>query len=257
MERTLNDGFMKAFKELNQARDFQERMKRNTKMDLRVISPELFSKSFFHQRLSPLVRDYVKMLYDASVSSSDGLVGLMMELSAYGCCKVCAEAQDKPNKVYICDFTSTKSMVLPSSPSDYSQLLHCVSVLTRDTELLNIRHINQHKSAKAKTHQKTDTLLQKLRKTFEDENTEMVGKFIAVLVWMLQTKYMNKYRNVHNSVAVSHDFNTETMLLKSNPTPTPQIPQETAEIVETVEEETEETIQPLEPEDIPDSWEDL
>lgn len=265
MSATFEQSFVNTIKELNGAKAYYEKMKRNSTMDINVISPQTMSKSFFNQRLKAGTRQYVQMIYDASVTTRLGLVGVMGSLSSLESCIVYREADYKPEKVYICDMKSTKTMTLPSTTADFVKLHQCVCALVMDTELLSVQYINHHKSIKTKTHQSSEGFLTNLRKNVVNGNEQAIGNFAAVLVWMLDTKFMNKYLNVHNSAAATRDYNNETMLYKSNPIPPPQV--EVVNPVRVVEEEEEEEKKPhtsendglfvQNEEDIPDSWEDL
>lgn len=265
MSATFEQSFVNTIKELNGAKSYYEKMKRNHTMDMRVISPQTMPKSFFNQRLKAGTRQYVQMIYDASVTNRHGLVGVMGSLSSLETCVVYREADYKPEKVYICDMKSTKTMTLPSTTSDFVKLHQCVCALVMDTELLSVLYINHHKSMKTKTHQSSEGFLTNLRKNIANGNEQAIGNFAAVLVWMLDTKYMNKSLNVHNSAATSSDYNHETMLFKSNPVPPPptqQVVQEenpnrvSEEEEVTADKKTDAVFEQAE-EDIPESWEDL
>ena len=261
MSATFEQSFVNTLKELNGAKSYYERMKRNSTMDMGVISPKNMSKSFFNQRLKPGTRQYIQMIYDASVCSKSGLVGVMGSLSSLRTCVVLREAEHRPEKVYICDMKSTKTMTLPATTSDFVKLHDCVCSLVMDTEMLSVSFINHHKSLKTKTHQSSEGFLNNLRKNISNGNEQAIGNFAAVLVWMLDTKFMNKYINVHNSAAMSCDFNHETMIFKSNPIRVAEqnLPRIEEEEHEEAEEEEEKPIPILiqNEEDIPDSWEDL
>lgn len=264
MSTTFEQSFVNTIKELNGAKSYYEKMKRNSTMDMHVISPQTMSKSFFNQRLKASTRQYVQMIYDTSVTSSNGLVGVMRSLSSLEVCFVYRESNYKPEKVYICGMKSTKTMTLPSTTADFVKLHQCVCALVMDTEMLSVQYINNHKSFKTKTHQSAEGFLTNLRKNIVNGNEQAIGNFAAVLVWMLDTRFMNKYLNIHNSAAATSDFNNETMIYKSNPIPPPQV--ETANTVRVEEEKEEEeaekpVVEPLfiqqNEEDIPDSWEDF
>jgi hypothetical protein len=261
MSTTFEQSFVNTIKELNGAKAYYQKMKRNSPLDMRVISPQSLSKSFFNQRLKPGTRQYIQMIYDASVTNRRGLVGVMGSLSSLQTCLVYRETDHTPEKVYICDMKSTKTMTLPATTADFVKLHDCVCSLIMDSEQLSVHFINHHKSIRVKTHQCSEGFLGNLRKNVTNGNEQAIGGFAAVLVWMLETKYMNKNISVHNSCAISSDYNHETMLFKSNPIPPP--PQVTEVNPVRVEEEPvkEEAAEPLcaqqNEEDIPDSWEDL
>ena len=264
MSTTFEQSFVNAFKELNGAKSYYEKMKRNSAMDMHVISPQSMSKSFFNQRLKASTRQYVQMIYDTSVTSSNGLVGVMRYLSSLDVCVVYRESDYKSEKVYICDMKSTKTMTLPSTTADFVKLHQCVCALVMDTEMLSVQYINNHKSFKTKTHQSAEGFLTNLRKNIVNGNEHAIGNFDAVLVWILDTRFMNKYLNIHNSAAATSDFNNETMIYKSNPIPPPQV-EEVIHVRVVEDEEEEEKPQVAEnnglfvqnEDDIPDSWEDL
>ena len=188
----------------------------------------------------------------------------MRYLSSLEVCVVYRESDYKPEKVYVCDMKSTKTMTLPSTTADFVKLHQCVCALVMDTEMLSVQYINNHKSFKTKTHQSAEGFLTNLRKNIVNGNEQAIGNFAAVLVWMIDTRFMNKYLNIHNSAAATSDFNNETMIYKSNPIPPPQV-EEVILVRVAEDEEEEEKPQVAEnnglfvqnEDDIPDSWEDL
>lgn len=269
MSTTFEQSFINTIKELNGAKAYYEKMKRNSILDLRVISPQFMSKSFFNQRLKASTRQYLQMIYDASTTSSRGLVGVIKLFSVRGDCVVHREASYKPEKVYICDMKSTKTMTLPSTSDDFVKLHHCVCALVMDTELLSVQYINHHKSIKTKTHQSSEGLLTNLRKNVVNGNEQAIGNFAAVLVWMLDTKYMNMNLKIHTSAVAQSELNYETMLFKSNPVATspPQVTDINPIRVDDVEETPENGAAACDhsntsffqqnEDEIPDSWEDF
>lgn len=258
--------FTSVFSELNSAKVSAERNdKRRGVLTMSVLDPRNFSSSLFKRYLKPLTAQYLTMVHDMCVCHSGGLVAVLKLLAGmHGTCQILSKDMYSQEKVYICDLKQTKSMVVPASEEDYVKLFQCIDSLIIGTEYLNIGYINAHKGSRSKVHQSSGSnLVHVLRDDLKDGNDYAAGTFAAVIVWLLDTKSMNKQVVTFNSAACAAQLNKETMLLKKNPNDAIIQPTPTAEDAENEEEEEsiEQTKPQAEPEPIQgeevESWEDL
>ena len=257
MAAQFQETFTRVMSELNNAKAAFDKSNRSRALNLNDLSPKSLPKNFFNGRLKPLTRQSIHMIYDMCVAHSGGLMEVMSLVAGMQhTCSLYTKDQYSLAKVYICDIKQTKTMIVPETPDDYAKLFEFTESLVVGTELLNMAYINVHKSAKAQTHQSsTSTNLTELRNHIRDGRNAPVATFAAVLLWMLDTKQMNKQVITHNSAASCAQLNTETMLMKKLPVvakaPEPEPEPEPEAAAEP------EPLAPLEPEEEVDDWESL
>ena len=254
---------------LNGARDFHNRRNARKQLNLFDLAPERFQKSFFASKLHTEVASYVKLVYDASQTGANIVVGLLHGLQQRT--QACTIACDvTSSKVYICDIKQTKTMVTPSDADAFLALFHTCGALF-DTELLHHTFTNTHKNTKTKIHfAHSSRVLEQLREAFHSGDENAVGKFAAVLMWFLHTKNMNKIQSTDKlctGAMVTNNLNISTRLHKNDPSPPvvqrePEAPvmaavevDEEGEVIEDTPKEPEKL--QAEDEEVPDSWEDF
>lgn len=218
--------FTKTFAELNNAKAFFERQQRRKTLDIGVIAPKNPKGKFFFDKISPGVRSYVHILYDACLVHGFDIVLMMASLAEQKHCVIHTEAPHKPKKLYICDFRQTKSMISPETLEDELKLFQFVDTLVNSSELLNHSYVSTHKPIKAKCHCGSNAQLNELRKQFANGNELAMGSFTATIMWFMETKFMNKALNLHTAGLVTNDVNNSTRVLRKlpiTPTNTPRI----------------------------------
>ena len=257
--------FVQAFAELSRAQDFHNRNNSKRSLSYADMKPENFKTSFFHSRISEPMRSYVKILYDVSLYSNNIVNGFLLNVQhRLRNCTIIQKSEFDIEHIYICDFKKTKTMLVPSNPSEYLVLCNFISDIIMNTDLLSFSAIKHGKRIKQKTHFSNDTMQKNLRTAVNDSNHSALGKFAATLVWILYTKQMSVVQNasmLRTGMSYCNGFNLESRILKSNPSkklPKTQITQPTVrEIFELEEEKTPKNPEKIENENVPDSWEDL
>lgn len=257
------------FNMLNNARTFHN--KRNTRRQLCLydIAPGTFQKTFFASKLHPRIAEIVKLVYDASQTGSNIVLGLLYGLQQRTQTVQVTSCNATSSKVFICNIKQTKTMVTPLEHDDFVSLFNTCGALF-DTELMHHTFINSHKPVKTKTHSAhSSRTLDILREAYSSGNEVAVGQFAAVLMWFLNTKQMNKIQTTDKlctGTMVSVNLNVSTRLHKTNPCPPPasrehsdDVTPEVVEHEEVIQQAEDVQVTPLQntEEDIPDSWEDL
>lgn len=252
---TFENAYMCAFAELSRAREYHERNTRRRELCLHDISPENFSKTFFHGRLPDASRNFVRLIYDAGLPGDNIVVGLLR--SAQANLKIGQVLKDGDVELaYICDFKKTKTMFVPTDTDNYLKLFHYVCALC-ESHLLTHEFVKQHKRLKQKTHMQGDSTLNNLRKAISSGNEALIGRFAATLVWILNTRNMTIVQTsnfLRTGLTVTTNTSFASRLLKSLPAakPVPIVP--VAPVVETPQEPTKLQAEDLE---VPDNWEDV
>tara|TARA_Y100001970_G_scaffold293180_1_gene438349 strand:- start:3065 stop:3907 length:843 start_codon:yes stop_codon:yes gene_type:complete len=262
--------YVKTFAELNRGRDFQLRQNTRKGFTINDLKPKNKQKIFFWEKLSGITKNYVKIVYDAStLNQGDLLFGLYNSIPKTSPFSVSADAQNSSmNKIYICDLKVTKTMIVPQNSTEYSILMNFILTLI-DTNLFDGSYINKHKSIKVPIHFNNSQVFQNIKTTMIESST-LLGKFAAVLLWILHTANMNKFTSSQyvsrfDPLATVCNLNTSTRLFKVRPQkkvikiPAPETmssDEEKAEKAEKVEKQ-ENTQKINEAREIPDSWEDL
>jgi hypothetical protein len=262
---TFETTYTRTFNELNTAKAYYEKQNRRRQpLDLTVLSPKTFKTSLFANRLKMNVVQSIQMLYDTSQCYKGDLVKMVRILSGMqSTCQVYVDPVSHIEKAYFCNFHQTKTMLVPETADDYIKLFDVVTSLISGTELLNNVYVQTHKPTRAQIHLATNGVCSTWRKHVTNGNEAALGAFAAVLVWMLETPYMNRYHTAHNSVASSSDLNRESRILRKLAPPTmSNIPEQPVVSVEAQDTEPEPQTQPLKPlqgedDDVVDSWEDL
>ena len=262
---TFENAFVEAYAELSRAQAFHNR--NNTKRNLSYgdMKPENFKSSFFHSRISESLRSYIKILYDASLYGNNIVNGFLRNVeSALHNCSVVHNSEYDIERVYICDFKKTKTMIVPSNLSEYIILNNFVTSVIMDTELLSFSSIKHGKRIKQKTHFSNDTMQKNLRKAISDGNEVIIGKFAATLIWILHTKQMNIVQNasmLRTGMSYCNGFNNESRILRTKPAPKKKAEQvqqpEHTEEIQLEEKPQTKKVEKIENENVPDCWEDL
>ena len=91
-----------------------------------------------------------------------------------------------------------------------------------------------------------------------ENDQQILGSLAACLVWMLETKKMNRTYVTQNSSAGSMVYNTGTLLCRKKPVDEPEPQVSESPSVSSEDEENEAKVVPESWEDeVPDNWEDL
>tara|TARA_B100000963_G_C22635213_1_gene677236 strand:+ start:652 stop:1446 length:795 start_codon:yes stop_codon:yes gene_type:complete len=261
---SFEDAYVQAFAELTKAQQFHNKNNSRHKLNYNTMKPENFKTSFFYSRLSEPMRSYIKIMYDISLYGNNIISGFFRNVQErlHNCSVIC-NSQFDIERVYICDFKKTKTMLVPSDISQYVTLNNFIMSIIMDTELLSFASINQCKRMKQKTHYSNDTLLNTLRKAVDNGNEIVLGKFSAALVWILHSKDMNVVQNASmlgTGMSYCNGFNNESRIVRSNPLLKKEKTHTTIMYKEPEREiETENITEKLQKEDayVPDSWEDF
>ena len=245
---------MCTFTELSRAREYHEKNNRRRELCFHDLKPENFSKTFFYGRLPEASRNFVKLIYDASLPGNNIVDGLMK--SAHNILKIGKVIRDGDVELaYICDFKKTKTMFVPIDPDNYVKLFHYVCALC-ESHLLSHEYVKQHKRLKQKTHIQGDSTLNTLRKAISSGNEALLGRFAATLVWILHSRNMTIIQTtsmLRTGLSVSTNTNFASRLLKTLPVtkPTHVTPVATpVQIVQPIKLQAEDH-------EAPDSWEDI
>lgn len=251
---TFESAYMSAFAELSRAREYHERNNRRRELCFHDISPENFAKTFFHGRLPEASRNFVKLIYDASLPGDNIVIGMLR--SAQTELKIGKVLKDGDVEVaYLCDFKKTKTMFVPTDTANYIKLFQYVSTLC-ESHLLSHEFVKQHKRLKQKTHMQGDTTLNTLRRAISSGNEALIGRFAATLVWILHTRNMTIVQTssiLRTGLSVTTNTSFASRLLKSLPAAKPE-PVAPAPVVESPAEPSKLQAEDLE---VPDDWEDV
>lgn len=248
---------MSAFTELSRAREYHEKNNRRRELCFHDLKPENFNKTFFHRQLPEASRNFVKLIYDASLPGNNIVDGLMK--SAQNLLQIGKVLQDGDVEVaYICDFKKTKTMFVPIDSDHFVKLFHFVSSLC-ESQLLSHEFVKQHKRLKQKTHLQGDTTLNNLRKAICAGNEALLGRFAATLVWILHSRHMTIIQTtsmLRTGLSVSTNTSFASRLIRTLPSAKPAIVAPVQPAAAPVQ-----PVQPakLQAEDheAPDSWEDV
>ena len=217
---SFENSYNRTFNMLNSAREFHNRRNARKHLCLYDLAPGAFQKSFFAGKLHPDVAALVKLIYDASQTGTNIVIGLMHALQHRTNLVQVTQCDVTSSKVYICDIKQTKSMVTPATQQDFVTLFNVCAAMV-DSELLHHSFINTHKSMKSKIHfTHSSMILEKIRDSFHQGLENHAGQFAAVLMWFLHSKHMNKIQTVDKLCTgsmVTVNLNISTRLHKSNP----------------------------------------
>jgi hypothetical protein len=245
-ERSFMDTYVSTYESLNNAKAMFE----NGRRELALGNLMPGNSCVFWTRITSETRDAIKALYDASVSDSDGLLGLLYHMAVEYQTTTYVTARSI-NRYHICDFHTGK-LAQPETQAEWNKLL-CFTQSVIHSRKLNAKALHSRKSTKTKLHQGSSMSFQNsLSKAMADNNQVVLGNLAACFVWMLETKNMNKTYETQNSAAGSKKYNKSTLLCRRMPEP------EHAPVQSTPTPEPEAAEESTSDDDVtPDDWEEV
>ena len=245
-------GYVTAYDKLNNAKYYL-----GSRLSLDSLEPKHKDRCIFWNRLPKDIQEQVRILRDYSVCNSSGLVDLL-----YNCAFEYQTATfvDKSgiNKYHICDLTHKNSVSIPSSPEDWAAMFSFIQSVIFSKKLSATR-LHRSKRMSTKLYQNASgSNQQALEKAMYENDQQILGSLAACLVWMLETKKMNRTYVTQNSSAGSMVYNTGTLLCRKKPVDEPEPQVSESPSVSSEDEENEAKVVPESWEDeVPDNWEDL
>lgn len=253
-ERSFMGSYVSTYESLNSAKAMFDNGRRKLALD--ALSPEKVRSCVFWNRLTMEVRDVMKALYDASITSSDGLLGLLYHCAVEYQTTTYVTARGI-NRYHLCDFQAGK-LPQPETQAGWDKLL-CFTQSLVHSRKLNAKALHARKGTKTRLHQGSSMSFQNFLTTAVEKNNQVVlGALSACFVWMLETKNMNKAYEAQNSAAGSMRYNTSTLLCRRMPepehAPVQSIPEPEPEAAE--ESTSDDDVTPDDWEEV-ENWEDL
>ena len=239
------------YEKLGAAKTYVDRGSRKN-LDLDMLDPANASRTNFWRSLRPDVADVIKAIRDVIVASAGGgMLALLYHMACeYQTCVM------MPNGTYhIANLAGKNTIMRPVTSGDWDKLLVFTQSVIHSNKF-NTARINRTKRTKTRVFNMT-TVNTKLQKAMLDNDQDTLGKFAACLIWMMETKNMNRsyVPDKGASIGGSFQFNKSTLLTRSY-TPKPvEVVKEKAPEPEPDQKPAEEPAQ--KEEDIPENWEDL
>ena len=239
------------YENLGAAKTYVERgSKKNFNLDM--LDPANASRTNFWRSLRPDVADVIMAIYDVIVSSArGGMLDLLYHMACeYHTCVM------MPNGTYhITNFARKNTVMRPVTSGDWDKLLVFTQSVIHSNKF-NTTRINRTKRTKTRIFSMT-SVNTKLQKAMVDNNQDTLGKFAACLIWMMETKNMNRsyVPNKGASIGGSFEFNKSTLLTRSYTPKSVEVVKEKATEPQPEPEPLEEPAQ--KEEEIPENWEDL
>lgn len=199
------------YKSLNAAKSFHEGPQRRKTLSLESISPKHAKSCRFFLRLSAETATNVKSLYDYSATSSSGLLGLLSMLeSGYQTCTFV----HKVGRYHLTNVAARSGIMAPIDSASWDKLLVFTQSLVH-SKFLDGKRICLHKGRTA-IHQGSSSFHQNaLTRALDSNDSKVLANLAACIVWMLDTKYMNKSYETQNSAAGTFSHNTSTLLCRN------------------------------------------
>lgn len=238
--------FNKTYAVLRDAKQIYDNPRRS--LNLGSLHPNQVGKAstVFWKRLDKLTTESLKNVYDVSVSSSSGLGGVLYSIAVdYQTC-----IQFADGSFHVCNFTTSRSgLVNIDTQEDWDKLLQFTQSLIH-SNAFHGEKLHKCKRTKESIFQgSTASVHNALTKAMYENDQVVLGNLAACVMWMADTKGMNKSYETQNSSAGSSVYNTRTILRRNYVPPAPvKAPEPAAEIPEPEEEEQMEVV---------DNWEDL
>ena len=257
-ERSFMDTYVSTYESLNRAKAMVDNGRRKLALD--ALSPDKVRTCVFWNRLTTEVRDVMKALYDVSVTSSDGLLSLLYHLAMDPYRTATYVTARGINRYHVCDFQTSK-VPQPESQAEWDKLF-CFTQSVIHSRRLNAKALHAHKRMKLKLHQGSSMSFQNFLQSAMESNDQVVlGTLASCIVWMLETKDMNRemVADRSNSQGFTTRYNKGTLLCRCMPKPEHAPVQSTPEPEPVAAEETtsDDDVTPDDWEETVENWEDL
>lgn len=252
------DTYVSTYESLNRAKAMVDNGRRKLALD--ALSPEKVRTCVFWNRLPTEIRDVMKALYDLSVTSSDGLLSLLYHLAMDPYRTATYVTARGINRYHLCDFQTSK-VPQPESQAEWDKLF-CFTQSVIHSRKLNAKALHAHKKMKLKLHQGSSMSFQNfLQSAMETNNQVVLGTLASCIVWMLETKDMNRelVADRSNSQGYTTRYNKGTLLCRCMPKPEHAPVQSAPEPEPVAAEETtsDDDVTPDDWEETVENWEDL
>lgn len=251
--KMFESGYVNAYDKLNNAKYYL-----GNRLSIDSLEPKHKGRCIFWKRLPKNIQEQVRILRDYSVCSSSGLVDLLYNC-AYEYQTTTFVDKSGINKYHICDLTHKNNISIPSSTEDWAAMFSFIQSVIFSKQLSAIR-LYRSKRMSTKLYQiSSDSNQQALEKAMYENDQEILGSLAACLVWMLETKQMNRTYVSQNSVVGTVVYNKGTLLCRKKPAdePEPQVNESPSASSEDEENITKDVVPDNWEDDVPDSWEDL
>ena len=250
------DGFVqafnKAYKVLRDAKQTYDNPRRA--LNLGNLHPNQVAKAsaVFWKRLDKVTAGNLRNVYDISVASSSGIGGVLYSITFDY--QTCIRLPDD-GTYHICNFTTSRSgLVTIATQEDWNKLLQFTQSLIH-SNAFHGEKLHKCKRTKESIFQGSSASVHNfLTKSMYENDQAVLGNLAACVMWMADTKGMNKSYETQNSNAGSTAYNTRTILRRNYVPPPPvKIPEPAAETPKPEEEQQEEQQE----DEIVDNWEQL